>query len=272
MSATFVSTRTGWVLGTAPCASPPCTSIVRTVDGGTTWVGIPAPRASLAGDHPGDIRSLRFADAVDGWAFGPELWTTHDGGDHWSQTSLPGVAAGAPVMALEAAAGNVYAAVLDGTRFRIETSPAASDAWAGSPTTVDVGAGPVPRAQLVLQGSAGWLLEVDRTVVGGARLDRGRWVSWDPPCQESGGPATVAGSSTTELVAVCGEGVWNDAPKAVRAYRSDDGGTTFHPIAAALPLACCPVGVAVRHAADATSGTMLLTVDGGHTWRPLTFQ
>ena len=327
VSATFVSTRTAWVLGTAPCPSAPCTSIVRTVDGGTTWVGIPTPHADLSRGHPGGIRSLRFADAVDGWAFGPDLWTTHDGGGHWSQTRLPGVTAGAVVMALEAAGGTVHAAVLDGDQFRIETSPATADAWTASPTTVPVGAGPVPRAQLVLQGSAGWLVEVDRTVIGGARLDAGRWVPWDPPCGDRGGPAELASSSPTDLVAVCDEGEWNDAPRAVRFYVSADGGTTFHPAPTPLPLSCCPVGVAspepstavvasngaagtpvvvatfdagttwstvssstvqenwdeigftsaaqgvaVRHASDATSGTMLLTVDGGHTWRPVTFR
>jgi hypothetical protein len=32
----------GWLLGTAPCASPPCTSIVRTTNGGPTRAGVPA--------------------------------------------------------------------------------------------------------------------------------------------------------------------------------------------------------------------------------------
>ena len=33
---TWVSTDQGWALGTAPCAQAPCTSIVRTLDGGQT--------------------------------------------------------------------------------------------------------------------------------------------------------------------------------------------------------------------------------------------
>src|SRR5439155_13711178 len=51
-SVTFVSPSNGWVLGSAPCASPPCTSIVRTTDGGHTWKGIPAPRAPLCCQDP----------------------------------------------------------------------------------------------------------------------------------------------------------------------------------------------------------------------------
>ncbi len=37
VSATFVSTDDGWALGTAPCSHKPCTSIVRTRNGGRTW-------------------------------------------------------------------------------------------------------------------------------------------------------------------------------------------------------------------------------------------
>ena len=43
-SVTFISNSEGWVLGTAPCGSPPCTSVLRTRDGGRSWRGIPAPR------------------------------------------------------------------------------------------------------------------------------------------------------------------------------------------------------------------------------------
>src|SRR4051794_21631848 len=44
---TWVSNDDGWALGTAPCDNRPCTSILRTTDGGKSWVGIPAPRAEL---------------------------------------------------------------------------------------------------------------------------------------------------------------------------------------------------------------------------------
>src|SRR6266567_7329170 len=38
VSVTFVSARTGWVLGTAGCTSQPCAAfLLRTTDGGVTW-------------------------------------------------------------------------------------------------------------------------------------------------------------------------------------------------------------------------------------------
>ncbi|HET9059878.1 MAG TPA: hypothetical protein VFN61_08145, partial [Acidimicrobiales bacterium] len=66
---------------------------MRTTDGGAHFVGVPAPQAPLVSGgaaSPGSaIDTLRFADALDGYAFasgpGGPLWETHDGGAQWSQ-------------------------------------------------------------------------------------------------------------------------------------------------------------------------------------------
>ena len=42
-SVTRVSPDEGFVLGTAPCARAPCTSIARTRNRGVSWTGLPAP-------------------------------------------------------------------------------------------------------------------------------------------------------------------------------------------------------------------------------------
>lgn len=84
----------------------------------------------------------------------------------------------------------VHAAVIDSSGVHILTSPAGTDAWQASGTVVPEGAGPVPRAQIVVQAGTGWLIEVDRTVVGGARLVDGSWVPWQPPCEDAGGRPT----------------------------------------------------------------------------------
>lgn len=325
VSVTFVSLDTGWVLGTAPCTSPPCTSVVRTSDRGRTWVGIPAPRVDLAADHVRGVGTVRFADPDNGWIYGPELWATHDGGAHWSRSTLPGVAPNAQVSDLEASNGMVHAAVIDGGRVHIETSPVAADAWEISPTTVSSGAGPVPKAQIVLQGSVGWLIEIDRTVVGGARLNGGEWAPWKPPCADIGGPATLAASTPSEMVVVFDEGLLTGVPQ-VRANRSTDGGTTFQADATPVPLGCCVAdvasghpgtavvasttgdgaavlvatfdegaswttvyrapdrqawdelgftsaaqGVAISRESDKTTATLLMTLDGGHSWTPMAF-
>ncbi len=319
-SVTFVSLQTGWVLGTAPCTSPPCTSVVRTRDGGKTWVGIPAPKVALSTDQLTGVHQIRFADADNGWAFGPELWATHDGGAHWDPVRLPGVVQDAPVSDLAASAGVVHVAVIDPSGVRILSSPVSTDAWQESPTVVPLGAGPVPQAQVVLQGSTGWLIDVDRTVIGGARLAGGSWTPWQPPCTDVGGPATLAASTATDLVAICSEGEWNSLPQVVRAYVSSNGGDTFRQAGVPLPLRCCAPavasgvpgtavvgasgddgtaqlvatfddgatwtgvyagqagqwndlgftsqsqGIAVQMQPDARSGSLLMTVDGGHTW------
>jgi hypothetical protein len=217
------------------------------------------------------VHEIRFANLNDGWAFGPDLWATHDGGAHW--TRMSNTDPDEPVMALEAASGLVHAAVLGGGGISIRTSPVGTDAWRASPTIVPAGAGPVPDAQLVLHEKVGWLVAVNRTVTGGARLEGGGWMPWQPPCADAGGPAVLAASTSLDVVALCDEGLWNDRPQAERAYLSVDGGTTFHPVASPVPIeiegAASPAPGSVVIAGTTTNATAVLmaTADGGTTWK-----
>ena len=256
-SVSFVSAQMGWVLGTATCGSGTCLSLVRTTDGARTWLAIPGPDTHAAPDQAGGVGRVRFADTDNGWTFGPELWATHDGGTHWSRPALPGVDPKATVSDLATANGMVHAAVIDSAGVHILTSPAGTDGWVASATVVPEGAGPVPRAQMVLQASTGWLIEVDRTVIGGARLVGGFWSAWQPPCADAGGPAYLAASTPTDLMAVCDEGVWTGTSLAVRAYASNDAGVTFHPSGVGLPLSCCSA------VASAQPGAAVVADDGG---------
>jgi len=89
-SVTWVSLSTGWIMG--PAGTPGrcgahqdsaiCTSIARTGDGGATWHGLPAPPVGGPEGLTG-VTGLRFLNGSNGWAFGPELWATDDGGEHW---------------------------------------------------------------------------------------------------------------------------------------------------------------------------------------------
>ena len=94
-SVTFVSTNEAFVLGTAPCATKPCTSIVRTLNRGETWVGLPAPvvplgtRYNTTGSQAA-AWGIRFADPAHGFVFGNGLWETTDGGEHWAAVAGPG--------------------------------------------------------------------------------------------------------------------------------------------------------------------------------------
>jgi hypothetical protein len=117
-SFTAISETHWWLLGTAPCRRPPCTSIVMTDSGGRSFVGIPAPRTKA-------VNQLRFADALDGYAFGPQLWTTHDGGATWKRVSVAG-----NVTELAAGNGGVFALVRSPHgRGELLRSPSSRDAW-----------------------------------------------------------------------------------------------------------------------------------------------
>jgi hypothetical protein len=157
-------------------------------------------RAVVGGDGlqlpaRGGQLAIRFADTQDGWAYGGQLWATHDAGTTWSQISLPGLSAGSgtpAIQELEASGGYVQAVYFGSSGFLIATSPVGTDSWLVSATTLAFGGGPVPVAQLVLQGSSGWIVENDRVVVRGARLQSGSWAAWTPPCATVEGPATLS--------------------------------------------------------------------------------
>ncbi|MCW3035522.1 MAG: hypothetical protein JWM17_834 [Actinobacteria bacterium] len=265
-SVTFVSPQTGWVLG-ATC--PTCTvSVLRTRDGGQTWAGIPGPPASLSLQGGTGVRKLRFADPGNGWAFGPDLWVTHDGGSHWARPSLP--VDGQPTVSDLAASGGVaHAVVFDPANILdILTTPAGRDAWQLSPTKLPLGAGPIPEAQIVLQGGSGWVVQNDRVVVNGARLTRGTWVPWQPPCTSVGGPAVLGASTPTDLVAACTEGRFTGPAITVRVYVSTDG-VAFPGQGTLVPSATDAQGVASpvpRTIVVADASRLVATFDGAATW------
>ncbi len=190
---------------------------------------------------------------------------------HLDAADDPGLPADAAIVALEAANGTVHAAAFDGQDYRIASSPVGTDDFRLSPVRVPVGAGPVPAVQLVLSGTAGWLLENDRTVVGGARLVNGTWVAWQPPCPNVVGPAYLAASSSTELAAACDVGLWS-SPTGSHLFVSHDGGATFVEAATTVPLtttgqitAASP-SVIVVGGTDATGAVLVATFDAGRTW------
>jgi hypothetical protein len=99
LSASFVSVSAGWLLAT-PCADQvqTCRPVVmrETVDGGRTWFVAPAPDAPPADMFQGSpptnaVGAVVFTGGGQGWAFGPALWQTRDGGATWQKMSVPGV-------------------------------------------------------------------------------------------------------------------------------------------------------------------------------------
>jgi photosystem II stability/assembly factor-like uncharacterized protein len=92
-SLAFVDALHGWALETATCEdAQPCPLVLHaTTDGGQTWQAV-APSRGGQGALPWirDVGSIRFTTARDGWAFGPRLFTTHDGGQTWTDVNWPG--------------------------------------------------------------------------------------------------------------------------------------------------------------------------------------
>jgi photosystem II stability/assembly factor-like uncharacterized protein len=254
---------------------------MRTENDGKTWTGVTPPPTHLnyIEQPSGGVSQVRFANSQDGWAFDPELWATHDGGATWSQILLPGPSSTAyvvspysSVFSLETADGLVQAVVYNGNaELEIETSPIGVDDWQMSATTVELGAGPAAMPQLVLQGSAGWLLEDDRTVIGGARLINGQWQPWQPPCLGVNGAAFLAASTPQDLIAVCDQGVWGPAtPAGVYDYVSTDGGTSFAmlgtPLSGIDDEGSCLASPSPSVVFVAGGAGLLATFDGGVSW------
>jgi hypothetical protein len=277
LSVTFVSSSQGWVLGSVTCPSGRCPALAHTVNAGHTWSLLPGPPTTV-NTNPGSagvshgVGSVRFANSHDGWAFGPELWATHDGGHTWAQQSVFG-GHGGPVLTLETARGTAHAVLYDGlTHFRIATTAVAADAWRVVHLALAVGAGPVPEVQIVLSGATGWVLQNDRTVVNGARLLAGAWVSWRPACLSVVGPAQLAASDPLHLFAVCDVGLWS-TPAGEHVYRSTNGGISFArrgttvPTYPAYGAAAATSSTIVVAGLRGSSSVLEATFDGGFSWR-----
>lgn len=265
-SVTFASSSEAWVLGTAPCSSSPCTSIVRTTDDGRTWAGIPAPRTTLGqpdSGRNGGVAVIRFADQRDGWAGVGELWSTHDGGAHWTKQKLPGE--NGVVSAIESGGGYVFAAT-DGcpsqggnhcsNTAQLYVSPVGQDNWARVASITAPGGG----SQLVVQGSS-WYLSVS------PGIHHGNGVKTSPvlanPCPSEGGDgrpsAHLAVASSRFLDAVCvGQGAAGSAR--YQLYGSSDGGAHWKKAGPSRIERSNLTGVA-----DNTKGVLLLAAASGNS-------
>jgi photosystem II stability/assembly factor-like uncharacterized protein len=261
--------------------------MARTSDAGRTWIQASAPPATVGSvAYPLQAFSVRFANRVDGWVYTTNpsrLWSTHDGGTSWHPVVLPGLTPEASILGMEAAGGRVYVAIVpDNVTVHLEVSPVASGAWSDTGVGVPAGAGPVPSAQLVLQQSRGWLLQNDRTVVGGFQLNAaGRWTAWTPPCRTANGSAALTASSPSNLAAVCSEGEWGPARNlpagagtaspSTWLFQSSDGGASFRAVGP-VPLAPGAQQVAGSPAPSTvvvggSRPALYATFDGGHTWQ-----
>jgi hypothetical protein len=275
-SVTFVGADTGFVIGQAStpghCATQYCTSVARTDNAGRTWSGVAAPLAG-APDGATGVSQIRFLNTDDGWAFGPELFATHDGGHTWAPVATSGLrvtdleTVGDRAFALFASCtggGPQFAARC--TSFTLYSAPAGTANWApvGASTSGLAGVA----ASLVLTGTRGYLLAPDGMLYSGA-VNGAAWQAVARvPCavgsaQADGQPAgaLLAAATDTNLVFAC-------VPPAVSGgqpvFTSANGGASWHPVAAVAGTAGTggTAGTATSLAAS-PAGTVVLGTTAG---------
>ena len=268
-SVTFVSPEEAFVLGTAPCAKAPCTSILRTLDRGASWRGLPAPVVPLAaqsGVAGPAVWGIRFANPSDGFVFGNGLWETTDGGEHWTSAVSPG----GSIESLEVIDGQVLAVTGTctpnggcGQTGTLERRPLAGGAWQVVAPVSDRGViATQARVAAVLDGSS-----VIVTTNGGIST-----ATHAAPCSAEGisAPASLAVTGPTGLALLCaGDAAVGSVTKTV--YVSDDLGA--HWTKAGSPArGGDPEGLSAASAsqlvASAASGASMLyySADGGAQW------
>jgi photosystem II stability/assembly factor-like uncharacterized protein len=261
-SFTAVSLDAWWMFGTARCltGSGTCGAILRTTDGGSVFASIPSPPVSAS-----DVSQLRFANDLDGYAFGPELWQTADGGATWANVPIPG-----QVTELEAADGEAYALVTgagsaSSTSNELLTAPVGSRQWRQVPTPTPLGYG----AQFALSGPDLYVLGGNGDLVLLYSTDQGAQFSQrvDPCTAGLGGSVTVAADGTPTLWAACPTGMMAEA------MLSTNGGVTWRvatataPFPNSLKLAAASSSVALASPAPETlSGAVARTTNGGSTF------
>jgi len=282
-SVTFVSQDTGWVIGQASspghCATQFCTSVARTNDAGKTWTGVPAP---LTGGPDGatGVSKIRFLDLVDGWAFGPGLFVTHDGGQIWTPVNTHGLR----VTALETVGNRVFAVFASCTgsgpayaarctSFTLYSSPAASEDWApvGAATTGLTDGAASEAVSLTLTGSLGYLLAPDGTLYAGPVDGSAAWQrvgSLVSTCtvgapQADGQPtgALLGAVSPRELILACASGSSGGSPLVSKQrkliFSSPNGGASW------LQMGTAPAGGVAYWLAASLTNSVILGTDQG---------
>jgi hypothetical protein len=231
------------------------------------------------------VGQVRFLNSDDGWAFGPQLFATHNGGHTWNQV----VTNGQRVIDLETVDGRAFAVfascagagaafATQCTSFTLYSSPASADDWTPvGPATTGLTGG---AASLVLTGTRGYLLAPNQMVYAGPVNGS---ASWQPvkaiPCPvgtplADGQPtgALLAAADAANLVLVCASSSAPGTQQAKHVFTSADGGIAWQnggaapALGLATSVAAAPGGTNVL----ATSQGIDVQPAGSATWRAAT--
>lgn len=234
-SVSFVSPTQGWAIAQQPCGQAPqsCVSVYETFDRGLHWQERGAPAAggpNEAGATDNYVSQIRFANALDGYAFNRSLWITRDGGATWTPDPVPGRSSWATdVEAADGVAYLVTAPCGDGAGDcegpdTVYAAPAGSTSWRaighfafGSQGAQVVVAG--HNVYAMLSGPGGDLLAGSEAGLSARPLPSS--------CRYPGIPVTVAAWAPGGLVLVCGMAVSSNSATpvvSVTLFRSEDNG------------------------------------------------
>jgi len=119
-SISWINPQHGWVLGGVHCSKPtskapaiPCADVIGTSNGGKSWHQIARIKDNITLTYgptpkPG-ISEIVMQTAAVGWAYGPQLYRTVNGGTAWTKQALPGN--GKQILSLVANSQHAYALV-----------------------------------------------------------------------------------------------------------------------------------------------------------------
>lgn len=281
----FVSRTLGFALGVdSRCSAGTCVALARTTDGGSNWIALRAPKAGYlaAGAQRSSrlpsVTNVRFANASDGWVFGPALFATHDGGRRWRQLHL-----GGSLIALETSGNYVDALVSPCSTesecsgsLRLEQAPVVGGAF------VTVRSGPAVLSSALGPGSLSLHAPVGFAELGGnsrtalyatsnlAHL--GGWFAFVDPCAVTGFPdpalAAFVAPNTTILYSLCnGAGAAGSMEKDLVETESGASTVVGSPPSGGVSegLGATSSGVLVVGAASGASW-LYRSVDAGRSW------
>jgi photosystem II stability/assembly factor-like uncharacterized protein len=272
-SVTWVSPDEAFVLGTAPCAHAPCTSIVRTVDRGASWTGLPAPAEPVGEPTLGSasvVWGIRFATPEHGFVFGDGLWETTDGGARWARDLVP---AGS-ILSLAIVRGQVLAlnavctADAGCESGMLLRRPLDGGTWTGvaKATVTDL---IDPDDLIATQAGVAAVLDGRDVLV---TADGGLTYTANPiPCPPPSGGPSVAVTSATGLAMLCtGGGYTGHTIKQV--YASDDDGAHWTLAGAPSPdgdrgtIAATTTGQ-LAIATESAASWLFHSADAGASWQ-----
>lgn len=234
-SVSFVDADLGFAIGEGACGRQ-CARVLRTIDGGRTWVALPVPRgaratyASSCGSDGGKVGpcvdKVNFADPKRGyvWSF-RYFYVTTDGGATWTrERNHPGGTVQVTIVGDTAVRLRTNATNDSGNgASHLEAAPAGTLSWHGvTPASVHPYAG---GSSLASNDALYFIANTGRRQLLFRSTDGGRsWTKSTPrPCV--GSVANVAAAQDGSVVGGCGDNV---APYRLRI--STDGGATFGPL------------------------------------------